>query len=505
MSKTTFGGANVRGKVAGVALVAALTLLANGARAETIYTLVNPNWEIDLTDFGYSDYLGDLTPGFEGREYLSGEWGAAVGYTQVSSGTVSPKWLEPNFIYPDWTTNSNFSVVSPIAAAGTNAQGLPVARSIISNGALQITQDYEMVDTVVGTPMGTSPASAGGAGSSIRSNRYVLLQTYTLKNTSGEDMTGVQFFQLLHGLNAQSGVYDDRLYAGPMSSYRYDVTLRGVDPYSSGAGSSADGLEDYIGFHATTAPTALEIGRYGIDDGTDDHLTGKPSDGVHLSVEDNWLTAPYAGREGTDSFAPALLWVAGAQRWDLGSLASGESVSFSVVLSILTGTRVTSSGGGSGSANGGSYCPGGVDFSFDNLGDDGNFYAKYSLADTSEIAEHVAEGEFTTPDFLIPGQLQLWDLEFSGSYDGAIHLVFAYDPSALPPGTDESLLDIYHFDGGAWVPLGGTVDIFNHTISVNVDSLSPFAVGEVPEPGTLLLLTAAGAILTATRRRRRAR
>ncbi len=38
-------------------------------------TLINPDWTITLTDAGYSDLLFDQRPGFEGREYLSGEWG----------------------------------------------------------------------------------------------------------------------------------------------------------------------------------------------------------------------------------------------------------------------------------------------------------------------------------------------------------------------------------------------------------------------------------------------
>ena len=75
--------------------------------------LANPNWNITLTDFGYADLLFDNTPGFEGREYLSGEWGAAVAY-EAGGTTVGPQWLEPNFIYPDWMTNSAFHVVSSL-------------------------------------------------------------------------------------------------------------------------------------------------------------------------------------------------------------------------------------------------------------------------------------------------------------------------------------------------------------------------------------------------------
>ena len=69
-------------------MAAALALLLGSGPAfgQGGLTLANPHWNITLTDFGYSDFLLDNTPGFEGREYLSGEWGAAVGY-QVSGGT----------------------------------------------------------------------------------------------------------------------------------------------------------------------------------------------------------------------------------------------------------------------------------------------------------------------------------------------------------------------------------------------------------------------------------
>ena len=123
--------------------------------------LANPNWNITLTDFGYSDFLLDNTPGFEGREYLSGEWGGAVAY-QRSGHTQRPTWLEPNFMFPDWNTNSDFHVVTGIHLVGSNLDGLPIAESVISNGDLEITLRFEMVDTVTGTPMGVKPASAAG-------------------------------------------------------------------------------------------------------------------------------------------------------------------------------------------------------------------------------------------------------------------------------------------------------------------------------------------------------
>lgn len=43
------------------------------AVAQGSLTVANPHWNITMTDGGYSDFLLDNTPGFQGREYLSGE------------------------------------------------------------------------------------------------------------------------------------------------------------------------------------------------------------------------------------------------------------------------------------------------------------------------------------------------------------------------------------------------------------------------------------------------
>jgi hypothetical protein len=285
--------------------------------------LDNPNWNITLTDFGYSDFLLDNTPGFEGREYLSGEWGSAVGYTR-NGNTVDPTWMEPNFMFPDWRTNSDFTVVQGIHLIGSNLDGLPIAQSVISNGDLEITLRFEMVDTVTGTPMGVKPASAAGAPISVNSNRYVMNQTFTVKNISGVQITNVQLFHLLHGFISQRGQYDNRSYVGKLPEYQYDMTMSGVDAGAAGDQSSTVGLEDLIGFHSKVAPSAFEIGHYGIENnGIDDHSVGKPSDGVHLSIEDNWTNGPYLARKNRDTFAPADRWISGAQRWELGTIAPG--------------------------------------------------------------------------------------------------------------------------------------------------------------------------------------
>jgi len=461
-----------------VALASAFLMLEATGNAQWL-TLANPDWNISLTDFGYSDFLLDNTPGFEGREYLSGEWGAAVAYQVGGAAPVPTQRLQPNFMYPDWVTSSTFNVVTPLVQTGVNADGLPVAESVISNDDLEITLRHEMIDTVLGTPMGVAPASGGGAGQSIQSSRYVLKQTCTIRNLTASPISGLQFFQFLHGLHSQRGVVDNRVYAGPYDTYRHDVTLAGVDPWAIGAGSSTSGLEDFIGFHAASAPTAFEIGHYGIEgNGVDDHWSGKPTDGVHRSVEDNWQTVPYSTRQGTDSFAPPQLWVAGAQRWNLGGVGVGQSVSHEILLSVRTGTVVDRGPGSSGGCNGGSAVPGGLDYEFEDVSESGSCFAEYTQAEEDEISVRVSAGEFGPLTFPSPGMpAQLWNVNFTGVFSGSVHLTVGYDSSILPPGFDASSLCLYLFDGVAWQKLTSTVDPLVHTIGVTTTQLGPLALG----------------------------
>ena len=82
-------------------------------------------------------------------------------------------------------------------------------------------------------------------------------------------------------------------------------------------------------------------------------------------------------------------------------------------------------------------------------------------------------------------------MQYSGFLnDTTVELVFHYDPSLLPVGTDESQLGIWHFNTtlGVW-QFGGTVNTADHTITYTTDSFSPFELGiaTVPEPSTLVL------------------
>jgi hypothetical protein len=72
---------------------------------------------------------------------------------------------------------------------------------------------------------------------------------------------------------------------------------------------------------------------------------------------------------------------------------------------------------------------------------------------------------------------------------GQATLVFDYDPSLLPAGFDQSQLGIWHFNEALnqWQFQGGQVDVADHTVTFVTSSFSPFALGTVPEPSTIVL------------------
>jgi hypothetical protein len=319
------------------ALLAALfflPLMAKGQLASGGYPVNNPDWEMDVTDWGYADLALDNRPGFVGREYLSGEWAAAIHYTG-GSNPAGPIWFQEQWFFPDWNSNSNFALETPFAAANPpmNASGLPVFQSTIRNKDVRVLITYEMLDSATGIAQATTPKSTAGAGSSILSNRYVFRQTCRITNISGGNLTNIRLFQLLHGLECTKCLYDDRLYSGAMSEYRYDITQQG-DSYGMDSRNGQIVLHhDTITLHSKVQPTAWETGYYG-KIGVDDHTEGKPSIGVHLKVEANNLN-------NLDFFEPSEGgWVAGAQRYDLGNLAANASATMDVLFSLHTNSEV---------------------------------------------------------------------------------------------------------------------------------------------------------------------
>jgi len=295
-------------------------------------TVENPDWELCVSDFGYSDIALDKRRGFAGREYLSGEWAAAIHYRGGES-PPGPIWLEPNWVFPDWDSNSNFNVEKPFQVADeshpVNMDGFEVFQSVISNPDVRIAINYEMLDSVDGIAQGNTPRSSAQTGAHLRSTRYVLKQTYRITNISGGALSDISLFQFLHGLHASKSIFDDRDYGGPMGAYRHDSTQLG-DSYSI---HTEDGTivlhHDTLAFHSQMPPAAWEVGYFGRKD-LDSHEIGKPEIGVHLNVEADTLS-------GTDFFEPPEGgWVSAVQKFDLGDLPAGASVSHHLLLTVQT-------------------------------------------------------------------------------------------------------------------------------------------------------------------------
>src|SRR5579871_7052037 len=103
--KTSFF-ARVIGPVLAGCLVLAGMMTAQAQPGGEGMEMFNPDWSMYINAYGYSDFAFDQRPGFEGREYLSGEWAAAVEY-QAGATRVAPDWINPDFIFPDWTSDSD--------------------------------------------------------------------------------------------------------------------------------------------------------------------------------------------------------------------------------------------------------------------------------------------------------------------------------------------------------------------------------------------------------------
>lgn len=300
------------------------------------YQIKNRKFEILITDYGYADLALDRRWGFKGREHLSGEWAAAV-YYSGGRNPAGPIWFQPQWYFPDWVSNSDFRVEKPFGvanpAAPTNMYGFNIYQSIITNRDLRVTFRYDMVD--LGTnetqrlAMGLVGKGTGGAGSNHYSDRYVFRQQYQFANISGGTLNNLKFYQLLHALEGGWAVYDDRDYGGAMPSFRYRLTQQGQSYGFDTRTMETVQHTDTLGVSFNMPPTGYEVGFYGVK-GTDNHTIGKPSAGVHLSVEsDTFNSKDYFNPSGTG-------WVSGALRFGLGSLSPGASTSITALLGIHT-------------------------------------------------------------------------------------------------------------------------------------------------------------------------
>jgi hypothetical protein len=295
-------------------------LICGPAFAQVNYT--SPDWYVTLDDYGYSDFLVYTAGPFPKdwtHEMISGEWAAAIGYDGIPlTLPIRTMWLEPDFIYPDWTTNSDFLVTSPMSEpVDLDGDGLPEGSSIIANADVEIRIDVKFLDTGTGTPM-------GAGGSSVTSDRYVLRTTYTVRNLRATPLTGVRFYTFLHGhpandeANTVRSAYDTTAYAGALSAWRYDITHVATNSGAIDGSTTGCMLTDHIGMSMDVAPADWGLGSYR-------GHTLRPGPGLHDDVERDIL-----GNQ--TSFGPDE--TAGALRRDLGTLAAGASASVQVLLTV---------------------------------------------------------------------------------------------------------------------------------------------------------------------------
>jgi hypothetical protein len=145
---------------------------------------------------------------------------------------------------------------------------------------------------------------------------------------------------------------------------------------------------------------------------------------------------------------------------------------------------------------GGSSTPGGVSIGFGAATNGGTFTAQQINNPNGLPFNAITVGQtnasFTASTGNLSAHPQIWTADYTGLQAGQLAtLVFNYDPSLLPAGTDQSKLGLWHYDttANAWT-FGGTVNTTNHTISFVTSSFSPFDLGiAVPEPSTLVLLS----------------
>ncbi len=316
-----------------------------------------PYFYATVDSAGYSDafYYGpsDLHSVDRFHELLSGEWGAAIYYDGIGTDLIDPvnpslghkaMWLTRQFQFPNWNTNSQFSTYGTYGAWHDNTNPAPgpnTGQSVIRNGKVEITIDYEVVDLEFLNPLYypiRSPLSfldpITGQPGYVNSDRYCFLQTYTVRNIDPADqsLTNLRFYQMLHSHGADeyqaavSSTYstvnpiDPLQYYTPRNSvhqvgnFRYDITQwNNLDsPHSTRTHT------DFNGFSSTRQPDWIDNGLY---EGGHSYAQYKPPTGTHIHIENRDLN-------NVDHLYDSE--VAGAMGWNLGTLDPNETTSITI-------------------------------------------------------------------------------------------------------------------------------------------------------------------------------
>jgi hypothetical protein len=186
-----------------------LTQNADAAKPSEAYqSWINCDyWDTIFDAAGYTDEMNWGNSPYHPHTYhelMSGEWAAAIYYDGIATGSKA-MWLTDKFRVPTWYPNPNDFVIDTGAFLKDDpnnpVNGDDTGRSVIKNSQVKVTIDYEVVDLAgFGWWSPLTYREPNDANVSIsRSERYIFLQTYTIKNikTSG-NITGLEFYQMLH-------------------------------------------------------------------------------------------------------------------------------------------------------------------------------------------------------------------------------------------------------------------------------------------------------------------
>ena len=311
---------------------------------------------------GYSDaiYYGPSTL-HNGRSYhelLSGEMGAAIYYDGIDTDPIDPTdpnsryqsmWLTKDFIFPDWPTNNDF-VYGGTCTQWSNVNNptptYDTGRSIIYNDEVEVKIDYELVDM---SQLGAaySPMSfidpKTGLSTYLTSDRYCILQTYTIRNMTDDPITNLEFYEFLHAHGADeygpclNSTYCDTGYTDPLSGYvpydsahcapgrntvgnfRYDLTQWNTYPHPNSDPSRGTDHSDFVGISSAVEPDWIENGHF--RGGHEEDVEFKPPEGTHINIENRQLN----GEE-----AVYIDEVGGAMGWSLGTIDPNETAKMTI-------------------------------------------------------------------------------------------------------------------------------------------------------------------------------
>ena len=431
---------------------------------------------------GFSDWIyygneNNIYHPYDYHEVLSGEWAAAIYYDGIDTSPINPAdpssgnqamWLTDLFLYPNWNTNSDFiidlfsdswdtpenPVPSNNPAIYYNGRDLysianDTGKTIIANNSVEIAIDYEVVDLAYNDPNSGVWLGApiefftNNQSSVIFSDRYLFLQTYTIRNITEQTITGFEFYQMLHSHGADEynaavhSVYSNSgTYYDPLSDYspfnpihttgdfKYQITQwNNLDEWPITANHV-----DYVCFASTTEPDFIENG-YFIGH------SGKPArPGTHWNIEERNLNGEL------ESYGE----VAGAMGWRLGDLDPNQTSSITIAFMFAHGEPIVCS----------------LEVELTNFTDPNSFLAPedvYCGIDPSN-----PDPNFYTVDYEIYYANPITD-PYAPNYIGTI---------------DDAVL-VAHLPADIWllpsdiISSGGNYNIFERTITWNIGELNP--------------------------------